>query len=68
LCSLRYEAIYARYTWVSIAEIFHMANFSINLFLYCLASKLIRKELAARLDLIVNRSCRCACCRVEMNC
>lgn len=50
------EAIYFRYAWVMLFEIFHMTNFCINLFLYCLASKLFRNELFARFSIL--KSCR----------
>lgn len=53
------EKIYGRFAWVTIGEIFHIANFSINLFLYCLASKLFRHELWARLSVIKN-------CRIQI--
>lgn len=48
------EAIYQRYAWVTLTEIFHIANFSINLFLYCLASKLFRNSLLARVSFFKN--------------
>lgn len=47
-------AIYQRYAWVTLGEIFHLANFSINLFLYCLASKMFRKALISRLSFFKN--------------
>lgn len=39
------SASYHRYTFIWLAKIFHIANFSINFFLYCLASKRFRKHL-----------------------
>ena len=45
-------AIYYRYAWVQLVEIFHIANFCVNLFLYCLGSKLFRNELAARFGIL----------------
>lgn len=38
------NALYFRYSFVHLAEILHMTNFAINLFLYCLASKAFRNR------------------------
>jgi hypothetical protein len=44
------EDIYFRYSIIKLVEILHILNFSINLFLYCMASKLFRSELFSRLN------------------
>lgn len=41
--------IYFRYSFVMLAEVLHLSNFSINLFLYCMASKAFRSQLMCRL-------------------
>lgn len=43
------DDIYIRFSFVLLSEILHVSNFSINIFLYCVASKRFREQLKMKL-------------------
>ena len=47
---LSQREIFYRYSFVSLTEIFHMINYCINIFLYCMVSKAFRNEIRSRIS------------------